>query len=138
MKTQPKIEFCNELFGTALSPIAEKLYKFLVKTCGAHETKCEDYLFDKPKYPETNDREMRIVYWQWESNLYGNKNERVVFELENGKYEMMEFYPTVERNYSSLVSDAYQELRRNGLVFEKNNGYNSYTFYPVKLWQYKK
>jgi len=123
---------------TVLTPLAQKLYNFLIQTGGAHESKCEDYLFDKPKYPETNNREERIIYWQWEANLYGNTNERVVFQLEDGKYETMTFSPTVEKSYSSITSEVYQELRKNGLADEKNNGYNSYTFYPTKSSQYNK
>ncbi len=119
----------TKLSHFVVSETSGKLLEFLKQSGGAWIDKCMDIVFEKPKYPTDNDREKRIVFWQWESNSYGNTVERPIFDLGNGEFERMVFTPNVEVDYRTQISNAYQQLKKNGLAFEKNNGFNEYFLY---------
>lgn len=110
---------------TNLTPTAKKLYEILLSTGGAHENKLTELLFDMPKYI---DGQPNHEYWQWDANVYGI--ERTV-KNEGEKWNT--YTQNIKVTYDKQLSDAYQELRRAGLATEKNNGYNSYWFFPKKL-----
>lgn len=107
----------------SLTANAQKLLSFLKSTNGAWLGNCMDHLFDKPKYASNPDAQQ--VYWQWEANAYGGGQTRPVGQ------ESVMFTQKIERNYSRLTSDAYQELKAAHLADESNNGYNEYWIYPV-------
>lgn len=107
----------------SLSDLATKLLTYLQQTGGAWEGNCMDHLFDKPQYASNPDAQRR--YWQWEADAYGGEHNKPVGS------ESVLFKQNIERNYSRLTSDAYQELRKAGLANERNSGYNDYWFYAT-------
>jgi hypothetical protein len=110
-----------------LSENASKLLSILNTTGGAWEGTLIELMFEKPQFPKSDDpqaREKRIAHWQYCVNMYGNPHN---YHVGNG--EFMDFEPTA--NYGSILSAAYQELRKLGLAKESNSGYNDYFFYPV-------
>jgi hypothetical protein len=107
-----------------LSESAQKLYSYLLQTGGAHEEKCMAALFPKPEYPDAGGTaEQYLAYWQWDANLYGNDQQRPVCGINT--------HIKASADYASVISKAYQELKKAGLADETNNGYNCYWFYPV-------
>lgn len=106
-----------------LSNNAQKLLAYLKATNGAWKGNCMDHLFDKPVYASNAD--VQRIYWQWEANAYGGESNMPVAS------ESVLFKQNIERNYSRLTSDAYQELKAAKLADERNNGYNEYFLFPL-------
>lgn len=115
-----------------LSENAKKLLDFLKKTGGAWEHKCMEELYPKPKYVSTNEKgytaeqitEIQSEFWQWSANAFGVDEYRPVCGF------FMNFLS--KDNYSQKTSQAYRELKKLGLAYEANSGFNDYYFYPTK------
>ena len=106
-----------------LSENATKLLAFLQKNGGAWKDNCIDHVFNKPVYASNPDAQRN--YWQWEADAYGGNQSRPVAG------ESVIFSPLISRTFSTLTSDAYQELKTAGLANERNNGYNEYWLYAT-------
>lgn len=106
-----------------ISDTAKKLLEFLQKTGGAWKGNCMDYVFSKPRYESIPNAQR--AYWQWETNAYGGNQIMPVGD------ESVTFTQSIEKTYSSQISDAYQELKKAGLADETNNGYNEYFIFPL-------
>lgn len=101
-----------------LSQNAQKLLNAL-KVSSMWEDKAINVLFPAPVY-SSNPKDQEL-YWQHDVNFYGHANTRPV----NG--ESKTFTPTA--NYSEITYNAFKELKDNGLVYSKNNGYNNYSYH---------
>lgn len=106
-----------------LSDNAKKLYSLLVQTGGAHEEHLIDMMFSKPIYVAG---EQNSEYWQYDANIYGNER-TMTFNGITTTYTK-----NVDVDFAKQVSMAYQELKKAGMAYERNNGYNCYTFFPKK------
>jgi hypothetical protein len=104
-----------------ISENAKKLYAYLIKNGCKWENECIEYLHPKPIYSRDNADE----YFNYLSKLYGtDQTNHFTGEIIKGL--------GYENSYEHEISLLYQELRKNGLAGEKNNGYNCYAFYAIK------
>lgn len=111
-----------------LSANAQKLYEALKTNGSMGEDKAIEILFPKPLYVGTMDpnysteekEKIQREYWQHDINFYGIANSRPV----NGV--SVDFVPTA--NYSDITSEAWRELKKAGLGYAKNIGYNVYVY----------
>lgn len=78
-----------------------------------------------PAFSNEQKESAQVIYWQWETNLYGNAHSRPVLGFQR------EFKINVEQSYRDTTYAAYVELRDAGYANAKNNGYNTYSYYST-------
>lgn len=110
-----------------LSDNAKKLYEAIKLNGGwMHEDNAISVIFPKPTYPtkeEENREEKQRVYWQWDISLYGGERESPVGD------GFEKFTCPFENSFDRVAFAAWQEIKKAGLGYSKNNGYNSYTYF---------
>jgi hypothetical protein len=104
-----------------LSDNAQKLYN-VIKSGSIWEDNAITILFPKPIYS----KETAAEFWQYEANMYGNQTNK--FPV-NGV--LIEFKINIPTCYKDISMQAITELKNEGLIYAKNNGYNSYSYHAT-------